>query len=122
MAFSDNLISTATKLIKEYGNTITISTTTNDGVYNPQTGSYGSPVVQEYSKMAAVSTVTTKELQNSGLPENEWGSVNAVYTMIEDTETSLLDNKWKIDDLYIKKVSKIQTQNKVVIIKVYVGI
>lgn len=121
MGLADNLKNTAIKLIKEYGNSVTLSTTTNNNLYNPQTGSYGSPVVEEYTKIAYLAPVTNELLRKSGIPEGEWGNIKFVATLIEDSETIRLNNKWTIDGVPITKVSKTQAQDLVVVMKVYCG-
>lgn len=121
MGLADNLTLVAENLIETYGNTVTIETTTNDGVYNPQTGSYGTPVSVSHTKSAYVASPTTQDLSNSGLPDSEWGKVSFVATMVEDNETSLLNNKWTIDNVPVMKIKKTQAQNTTIIIKVYCG-
>lgn len=121
MGLADNLKLTAEKLIGTYGNTVAISTVTTDNVYNPQTGSFGSPVVQEYSKTAYLAPVTNELLKQSGIPEGEWGKIKFVATMIEDGETTLLNNTWKIDGVAITKVVKTKAQNLTVVLKAYCG-
>ena len=121
MGLADNLKSVATKLINEYGNSVILSTTTNDAVYNPQTGQYGSETVVEYNKLATVSNASNEELKGSGIPEGEWGNIKAVYTMVEDNETSQITNEWFIDGNPVNKVAKSQAQNTVVVLKIYVG-
>ena len=121
MGLADNLAITAKTLIATYGNTVELSITTNDGVYNPQTGSMGTPVTTTYTKSAYVSNATNEELKVSGLPENEWKDVSFVATMISDTETSQLNNSWTLDGRKISKVVKTQAQDTVVVLKVYCG-
>ena len=121
MGLATGLALTADRLISTYGNTITLSTITNNGVYNPQTGSMGTPVTTNYTKSAYISNATNEELQASGLPENEWKDVSFVATMVSDTETSQLDNSWTLDGRKISKVVKTQAQDTVVVLKVYCG-
>jgi hypothetical protein len=121
MGFANGLKNTAIRLLIEYGNLVVLSTKTNDAVYNPQTGQYGSETVVEYNKLAAVSNASNEELKGSGIPEGEWGNIKAVYTMVEDNETSQITNEWFIDGNPIKKVAPTQAQNTVVVLKVYVG-
>jgi hypothetical protein len=121
MGLASNLQLTAEKLISSYGNTVTLSTVTTSGAYNPQTGTFGSPTTQEHTKMAYLAPVTNELLKQSGLPEGEWGKIKFVATMVEDSETTLLNNSWKIDGTPITKVTKTKAQNLVVVIKVYCG-
>ena len=121
MGLADNLKSVATKLINEYGNLVVLSMVTTDNVYDPQSGSYGSETTVEYDKLSTVSNASNEELKGVGIPEGEWGSIKAVYTMVEDNETSQITNKWFIDGNPVKKVAKSQAQNTVVVLKIYVG-
>lgn len=121
MSLATSLKSVSARLINEYGNSIVLSTKTNDAIYNPQTGQYGSETVIEYDKLAKVSNASNEELKGVGIPDGEWGNIKAVYTMVEDNETSQITNKWFIDGNPVYKVSKSQAQNTVVVLRAYVG-
>lgn len=121
MSFSKNLKKTADRLLATYGNTVTISSTPVTGSYNPQTGRMetGAPIT--HTKKASNTPLTSKELATSGLPENMWSSISAIYTFVEDAETTLLDNTWSVDGVKIRKVLRIKAQDTSIILKVYVG-
>lgn len=121
MSFSTNLKNTATRLLDTYGNTVTLSSTPVTGGYNPQTGQMETGEAITYIKKASNSPLTSKELAKSGLPENMWTSISAIYTFVEDSETTLLDNTWSIDGVKITKVLRIKAQDTEIVLKVYVG-
>ena len=119
MGLADNLKLTAISLIAKYGNVVVLQHDVNDGVYNPQTGSYGVPVSNQYSRKAYVKPVTTKELQSLG--EGAWGDVVSIATMVEDAEILDLDNTWTFNGSKIIKVIKTEAQDTSIVIKVFCG-
>lgn len=121
MSLATRLKTTGTNLIEEFGNNVVVSTVTNNNVYNPQTGSMGAATTVTYNKKAYIASPTTSELSKSGLAETVWGKVSFVATMVEDSETSLLTNSWKIDNTPVMKVIKTTAQDTTIIVKVYCG-
>lgn len=121
MSLATNLQSTAIRMVAEYGNTVKLKTTTNDGVYNPQTGSMGTPVIVTHSYKAVLKPITTEELSGSGINESEWGNVSYIATLAYDAITSMLDNNWTIDGNKIIKQASTQAQDVGIVVKVYCG-
>jgi hypothetical protein len=121
MSLSTNLKDVALKLIEKYGNDIVLAHSTNDGVYDPQSGEYGTGVITQYNKKAYAKPVTTDELQEIGIGENTWGDIATVMLMVEDADIADLDNNWTIDTMKVYRVIKTTAQNNVVVIKAYCG-
>ena len=121
MSLSTNLKLVASKLTTKYGNTVTIKTTTDDGVYNPQTGGNGTSTTIEFTKKAVSKDITTSLLQSSGLPENEWGKVKMILTLGIDSETILIDNSYTINGVPVMKVVKIENEDTLIVLKIHCG-
>ena len=121
MGLATNLKGTASVLITKYGNSVVLSRETNDGVYNPQTGEFGTPATTTLNKKALKVDATSSVMSKSGLPENTWASIKAVYVMVGDDDVLALDNTWTIDGLPVVKVATTEAQDITVILNVYVG-
>lgn len=121
MGLALNLKDTATSLIDKLGNTLSLVKTTNDNIYDPQTGNYGSPSTINYTRKGYVAPVTTDELQASGLKSENWGTISKIITMVADDEIIDIDNTWSIDGLPVNKVTKTEAQDTTIVLNVYVG-
>jgi len=121
MGLASNLKGTASKLIPKYGNSVSLVHKTNDGVYNPQTGTFGSPVDVVIDKKALKVNTTNAVMSNSGIPESTWSSIKAMYVMVAEDDIENIDNTWTIDGLPIVKVVPTEAQDLTVIVNVYVG-
>lgn len=118
MSLATNLNATASSLIEKYGNTIILEHSINDGIYNPQTGVMGTPVLQQYARKAYVKPTTNDELD---MDEGTWGRISSVATIIEDADIVDLDNTWAINGIKIKSVKRTVVQDTSVVTKIYYG-
>jgi len=121
MSLHSRITKTADRLISKYGNTVLLEKVSTDNVYNPQTGSYGNETSTQYSKKANNLKVTTESLTSSGIPDNEWGNISSIYTLVNDTDIINIDDTWTIDNLHIKKIIRTTLQDDVILINIYAG-
>ena len=121
MSLANHLKDTANNLIATYGNTVTLVSTTNDGEYDPQTGTYKNSTATTITKKALKIDATTSVMNKSGLPETSWGSVSAIYEMVADSDIDGIDNTWTIDGGTIVKKVITEAQDSSIIVNLYVG-
>ena len=121
MGLSTSLGQTATTMIEKYGNTVTLTTTTSDDTYNPQTGTFGSIVDVEHTKKAYEAKISTALLEKSGLPESMWGNIKALYVFATDSDIVQVNSSWKINGSKVTEVKTITAQDNAIIHNIYVG-
>ena len=121
MALANNLKLTADKMLEKFGNTLSIKTTTNDGVYNPQTGTRGTPTEIEIVRKGYIKNPSNEDLKISGLSEGTWGNIKFMVTLRYDNETSLIDNTYTINKVCVTKVITTTAQDTDIVLKIYCG-
>ena len=121
MSLSTSLGQTASTMIEKYGNTVTLTTTTSDEIYNPQTGTFGSIVSVEHTKKAYEAKISTALLEKSGLPESMWGNIKGLYVLADDADVAQVDTNWKINGIKVTEVKTITAQDNAIIHNIYVG-
>ena len=121
MALANNLKLTADKMLEKFGNTLSIKTTTNDGVYNPQTGTMGTPTEIEIVRKGYIKNPSNKDLNMSGLSEGTWGNIKFMVTLGHDDDTALIDNNYTINRMPVTKVVRTTVQDTDIVLKIFCG-
>lgn len=120
MALATRLKAVADKLIKEYGNTIVFTDKNTDGYYDPQTGLRNITEVT-YNKKGQVKNITEADLKIAKIPDNLFGKISTIITVVSDEDLVNINNRWLVNDLSIHKIIKITSQDTYIVFKIYAG-
>jgi hypothetical protein len=118
MALKDTLLSTANKLIEQYGNDYTLSKTVTTGkIYNPDTDEFEGTDESIYLNVKAVQS--KREKGDDELTEIQ--SVKEILLIEYKDDIANIDNTWKVNGRKIYYVKQTSLQNQDILYRLYVG-
>jgi len=117
-AFSEGMRAVGLDLITQFGNDcILTKDIVGNKVYNPLTDEYtGTNESLTYNTKCVFSS-----LEEGGRDKEENPKIKRIASIPYDSYMAELDTTWKLDDNEIYKVTKVMSQNDILIFKVYIG-
>ena len=118
MALKDNLLSTASKLIGQFGSDVELKkVVTGNKVYDPITDEY----VGDDESIVVNTKCSYTMLANGDNTVDEFPEVRRVCWVYYQDEISDIDNKWTANDNKIYKTVPLEVQNQQIVYKLYIG-